>query len=131
METSKEKKERLEIRRELKPVLEKIMFNEELKSVLEKIKPHNYLIIDRAPLVEISGYHAKEINQIEWIRKYMVEHGQLIIKTLSPSPAIFSHYAATVADVACTNIDVALSALGQKLSKCSRTCTCGEPVDLV
>jgi hypothetical protein len=129
METPEEKKERLAIRKELETVLGKIMLNEELKPVFEKIILHKCLAIEPVPLVERGGCHAEEIQQIESLRWYMANQGKLIIKTLTPSRALISEYAVTIAHVTVTNVETALSKIAQKLSNCSCTCSCGKPVD--
>ncbi len=126
MEPYEKKKERLAIRRELNPVLEKIMLNKELESILAKIILHKRITIDRAPLVEIGGCHAEEIKRIEEVRRYMGDYGERVIKTLSTSLALFSKYSITAVHIAFTINDAELSAIAQKLADCN--CNCGEYV---
>lgn len=128
METSKEKKERLAIRRELESVLGKILIDEnlEFESVFIGSLPDNHMIIDPAPVTEIGGCHAKEIGQIEGIRKYMAIRRGMILKTLKPSRTSTAKFAAGVADIAFKKNDATLSRLAQKLANCH--CNCDESV---
>jgi hypothetical protein len=129
METSKEKKERLEIRRELEAVLSKILIDEnlEIESAFIGILPDNHMVIAPIPVAEISGCHAKEIEQIEGIRKYVATRCKMIIKTMKPSRTSSAEFVTGVADLASRKIDATLLTLSKKLADC--TCSCGEPVD--
>ena len=129
METSKEKKERLAVRKELEAVLGKILIDEniEFESAFIGILPGNHMVIAPIPVTEIGGCHAKEIEQIEGIRKYVATRCKMIIKTMKPSRTSSAEFVAGVADLASRKIDVALSALAQKLADC--TCSCGKTVD--
>ena len=129
METSKEKKERLAIRKELEAVLSKILIDEnlEIESAFIGILPDNHMVIDPIPVAEIGGCHAKEIEQIEGIRKYVATRCKMIIKTMKPSRTSSAEFVTGVADLASRKIDTTLTTLAQKLTDC--TCSCGKPVD--
>ena len=127
METSEEKKERLALAKELESVLGRILIVEEHESVLREILPANCMVIDPAPVAGIRGCHAKEIGQIEGIRKYMAIRCGMIIKTLKPSRTNSARFVAMVAQTAFKKNDVALSALAQKLVDCH--CNYDEYVD--
>ena len=133
METSKEKKERLAIRKELETILGKILIDEnlDLESVCIGILPDNHMVINPVSVAEIGGCHAKEIEQIEGIRKYVATRCKMIIKTMKPSRTSSAEFVTGVADLASRKIDATLSGLAQKLSNCSGTCSCGELVDPV
>ena len=133
METSEEKKKRLAIAEELESILGRIQIDEkdELDSLLTVLRPDNCGVIAPIPVAEIGGCHAKEIEQIEGIRKYVVTRFQMIIKTMKPSRTSRAEFVTGVADLAFRKIDASLSGLAQKLSNCSGTCSCGELVDPV
>ncbi len=129
METSEEKKKRLAIAEELESILGRIQIDEkdELDSLLTVLRPDNCGVIAPIPVAEIGGCHAKEIEQIEGIRKYVATRCKMIIKTMKPSRTSSAEFVTGVADLASRKIDTTLSALAQKLADC--TCSCGKTVD--
>ncbi len=127
-ETSKEKKGRLAIRKELETILGKILIdkNLDLESFCIGSPPDNHMVIAPVSVAEIGGCHAKEIEQIEGIRKYVTTRCKMIITTMKPSRTSSAEFVTIVADLASRKIDATLSDLVQKLADC--TCNCGEYV---